>query len=92
MKKETLVQLIIIMVLTMILAGLVFVTSKEMNSRDNKMFGMNPMEEEVEKDTKKVNAKSIMGIMSLAISKGTKVGLSADGSDAEEAVEAPAAE
>jgi len=29
-----------------------------------------------------------MGIMSLAISKGTKVSLSADGSDAKEAVEA----
>ena len=42
----------------------------------------------LEKDTKKVNAKSIMGIMSLAISKGTTVGLSADGSDAGEAVEA----
>lgn len=42
----------------------------------------------LEKGTKKVNAKSIMGIMSLAISKGTTVSLSADGSDAEEAVDA----
>jgi len=41
----------------------------------------------LEKDEKKVNAKSIMGIMSLAISKGITVNLSADGSDAEEAVE-----
>ena len=42
----------------------------------------------LEKDTKKVNAKSIMGIMSLAIGRGTTVTLSADGSDEEEAVDA----
>lgn len=42
----------------------------------------------LEKDEKKVNAKSIMGIMSLAISKGTSVIISADGSDEESAVEA----
>jgi catabolite repression HPr-like protein len=42
----------------------------------------------LEKDEKKVNAKSIMGIMSLAISKGTSVTISADGSDEESAVEA----
>ena len=42
----------------------------------------------LEKDNKKVNAKSIMGIMSLAISKGTEVKISADGSDEEKAVQA----
>lgn len=42
----------------------------------------------VEKDDKKVNAKSIMGIMSLAISSGTEVYISAEGSDAEQAVSA----
>lgn len=42
----------------------------------------------LEKEEKKVNAKSIMGIMSLAISKGTAVTISADGSDEESAVEA----
>jgi catabolite repression HPr-like protein len=42
----------------------------------------------VEKDDKKVNAKSIMGIMSLAISSGTEVYISAEGSDAEQAVTA----
>ncbi|RNF39341.1 HPr family phosphocarrier protein [Planococcus salinus] len=42
----------------------------------------------LEKDNKKVNAKSIMGIMSLAISKGTDVIISADGSDDEAAVAA----
>ena len=42
----------------------------------------------VEKDEKKVNAKSIMGIMSLAISSGTQVTISADGSDSEAAVSA----
>jgi catabolite repression HPr-like protein len=41
----------------------------------------------LQKDDKKVNAKSIMGIMSLAISKGSSVTISADGSDEEQAVE-----
>ncbi|WP_139492666.1 HPr family phosphocarrier protein [Brevibacillus dissolubilis] len=40
----------------------------------------------VEKDNKKVNAKSIMGIMSLAISSGTEITISAEGSDASQAV------
>ena len=53
MKKETLVQLIIIIFLTIILAGLIFITAKEMNSRNTRMHGMNPMEEETVKDTKK---------------------------------------
>jgi catabolite repression HPr-like protein len=42
----------------------------------------------VEKDSKKVNAKSIMGIMSLAIGSGTEVTISAEGPDAEKAVDA----
>lgn len=42
----------------------------------------------VEKEEKKVNAKSIMGIMSLAISSGTEIVISAEGSDAEQAVNA----
>lgn len=40
----------------------------------------------VEKDNKKVNAKSIMGIMSLAISSGTDITISAEGPDASQAV------
>ncbi len=40
----------------------------------------------LQKDEKKVNAKSIMGIMSLAIAKGTVVTLMADGDDADKAV------
>lgn len=40
----------------------------------------------VEKDNKKVNAKSIMGIMSLAVSIGTDITISAEGADAEQAV------
>ena len=40
----------------------------------------------LQKDEKKVNAKSIMGIMSLAISKGSTVIISAEGSDEEQAV------
>lgn len=42
----------------------------------------------LEKGEKKVNAKSIMGIMSLAVSKGTNVTISADGADEEAAVNA----
>lgn len=40
----------------------------------------------VEKDGKSVNAKSIMGIMSLAIAHGQEVTIKADGSDAAQAV------
>ncbi|MFA8437342.1 HPr family phosphocarrier protein [Pueribacillus sp. YX66] len=40
------------------------------------------------KDGKKVNAKSIMGIMSLALASGTEVILEADGNDEQEALEA----
>lgn len=40
----------------------------------------------LQKDSKKVNAKSIMGIMSLAIAKGYVVTLIADGDDQEAAV------
>lgn len=45
----------------------------------------------VEKDGKSVNAKSIMGIMSLAIAHGQEITVRADGSDATEAVERLAA-
>ncbi len=41
----------------------------------------------VEKDGKSVNAKSIMGIMSLAIASGQTIVIRAEGSDAEKAVE-----
>ncbi|MGG1660962.1 HPr family phosphocarrier protein [Brevibacillus sp. NRS-1366] len=40
----------------------------------------------VEKENKKVNAKSIMGIMSLAISSGTEITILAEGPDASQAV------
>jgi catabolite repression HPr-like protein len=40
----------------------------------------------VVKNDKQVNAKSIMGIMSLAISSGTEIKIKADGSDADQAV------
>ena len=42
----------------------------------------------VNKGDRAVNAKSIMGIMSLAVSSGTEITLSADGPDEEQAVEA----
>lgn len=40
----------------------------------------------LEKSGKKVNAKSIMGLMSLALSSGSEVTLIADGNDESEAV------
>ncbi|EIJ80600.1 phosphocarrier protein Chr [Bacillus methanolicus PB1] len=40
----------------------------------------------LEKDGKKVNAKSIMGLMSLAVSNGAVVTLIVDGSDEQEAI------
>lgn len=42
----------------------------------------------VEKDNKKVNAKSIVGIMSLGVSQGNVVKLSAEGDDEEAAIKA----
>ena len=58
MKRETLIQVIITLILTAILGGLVYITVIEMNSTNPRMFGMNPMEEEVEKDTKKEDVDS----------------------------------
>ncbi|WP_374721500.1 HPr family phosphocarrier protein [Peribacillus tepidiphilus] len=45
----------------------------------------------LEKDGKKVNAKSIMGLMSLAVGTGSSVILSAEGKDEQEALNALAA-
>lgn len=42
----------------------------------------------IEKEGKKVNAKSIMGVMSLAVSQGTTIAISAQGEDEKDAVEA----
>lgn len=42
----------------------------------------------VEKDERRVNAKSLLGVLSLGIVKGTAITLIADGPDAKEAVEA----
>ena len=41
----------------------------------------------VEKDERRVNAKSLLGVRSLGIVKGTTITLIADGSDQEEAIE-----
>lgn len=42
----------------------------------------------LEKDGKKVNAKSIMGLMSLAVGSGVLVTIVADGDDEEKAIDA----
>lgn len=42
----------------------------------------------VEREERKVNAKSLLGVLSLGIVKGTAINLIADGADEEEAVEA----
>lgn len=40
----------------------------------------------IEKDERKVNAKSLLGVLSLGIKKGSNIVISAEGSDEEEAV------
>lgn len=40
----------------------------------------------VEKDERRVNAKSLLGVLSLGIVKGTTINLIADGADEEDAV------
>ncbi|CCQ97996.1 catabolite repression HPr-like protein [[Clostridium] ultunense Esp] len=42
----------------------------------------------VEKDGKRINAKSIMGVMSLAVASGSEIILAAEGADAEKALDA----
>ena len=42
----------------------------------------------VEKEERRVNAKSLLGVLSLGIVKGTTITLIADGTDEKEAVEA----
>lgn len=42
----------------------------------------------LEKEGKKVNAKSIMGLMSLAVSSGSVIKLIVDGKDEDEAIKA----
>ena len=41
----------------------------------------------IEKDDRKVNAKSLLGVLSLGVMKGTSVTLVADGADENEAME-----
>ena len=42
----------------------------------------------VEKEERKVNAKSLLGVLSLGITRGTTITISAEGADEQEAVEA----
>ncbi len=42
----------------------------------------------IEKDERRVNAKSLLGVLSLGIIKGTSMDIAADGPDEQEAVEA----
>lgn len=42
----------------------------------------------IEKEERKVNAKSLLGVLSLGITKGTQIEIIADGVDEEEAVAA----
>ncbi|NLT39796.1 MAG: HPr family phosphocarrier protein [Clostridiales bacterium] len=42
----------------------------------------------VEKDERRVNAKSLLGVLSLGIIRGTKITIAADGTDEDEAVAA----
>lgn len=40
----------------------------------------------IEKDDRRVNAKSLLGVLSLGITRGTTVSITADGSDEEQAL------
>ncbi len=42
----------------------------------------------IQKDTQRVNAKSIMGLLTLAAAKGTRITIICEGSDAQEALDA----
>jgi phosphocarrier protein len=42
----------------------------------------------IEKDERKVNAKSLLGVLSLGISQGSKITITAEGEDDENAVKA----
>ena len=42
----------------------------------------------IEKEERRVNAKSLLGVLSLSIVKGTAINLIADGPDEDEAIEA----
>ncbi len=42
----------------------------------------------VEKNDRRVNAKSLLGVLSLGITKGTKITVIADGADEQEALDA----
>ena len=42
----------------------------------------------IEKDDRRVNAKSLLGVLSMGITKGTRVSIIAEGPDEEEAVKA----
>jgi len=41
----------------------------------------------IEKDERRVNAKSLLGVLSLGVAKGTMINIIADGSDENEAVD-----
>lgn len=41
----------------------------------------------IEKEERKVNAKSLLGVLSLGITKGTEITIIADGADEEDAVD-----
>lgn len=42
----------------------------------------------IEKEERRVNAKSLLGVLSLGIAKGTAIVLSAEGADEQEAIDA----
>ena len=42
----------------------------------------------IEKDERRVNAKSLLGVLSLGIAKGTAINIIGDGADEQEAVDA----
>ena len=59
-----------------------------LHARPATFFIQKANEYKCSKDERRVNAKSLLGVLSLGIVKGTPITIIADGSDEEEAVEA----
>ena len=53
----------------------------------SKMAGSFPCEVWMSRNGRRINAKSIMGVMSLAISSGESITLTTDGEDEQQAIE-----
>ena len=82
-KGFTIVELVIVIAIIAILAAVLIPTFVSLIQKANE-FKSSIW---VEKEERRVNAKSLLGVLSLGIMGGTSIRIIADGSDEEEAVE-----